>query len=737
MVCDYRRVVANWAIVVGIDRYWSEGAHLRGAVRDALAVREWLLDPAGGDVPGREPPARARARPEQPRGRPGARRARGHEGEHHRRDQRPDPAERRQGRAAVLLLRRPRAHDARLEPRRERAARDRLHERQHRPVDRAPLAVGVLRDDAVRGPVLLRRRVPQRAALGRGRRVRARPLDAPAHARPRRAAGAAVHPLRDLAEAEGDRGPRRARARSTAPSRPRSSTACAAPGRRRRGRGSGSATRCAGSGSPTTSRSASRTRPRKVGETPEGAQLQIPQDTGSRGVAGRERDALLTSFAGGHVRRRSGSRSCSTPTRAYPIADVRVLDALGDVVAGQVGVDRHVGRLLPAAGHVRAPGRGAGDRRGTRDRRRSSCTSRSDRAADDRAADRSRPGRAAAERARGTARAAAAEPPRRPRPPRAQPRRRAPPPGGFRSRRPTHSASSRCTDETGNVVEVGRAPEPSSSCRPASTSSATSARSDDLGADPRRTRAGRDREAGRSCRARSRRPRRSSCSRRWAGGRRRGRRSSWTGASRSRGPQTSTLVALALGRALTGEAGTAALDLAPPRPAEGVASSRGGVAVYVVSETERDRPRGARDPRLEGRRARAESHGEAAAGSAPRLAELVAWRASPAATGSRSIAAARGGRWCSPLTVLRDRMATIVVQITAGIRLFQYQPAIGRRPGDDAGDAAARRVPGAPAALRSARRRPRARARARRDGRPVRRLPVRVRPAPARAQWRS
>ena len=40
----------SWAIVVGIDRYWSDAASLRGAVRDALRMREWLLDPAGGGV---------------------------------------------------------------------------------------------------------------------------------------------------------------------------------------------------------------------------------------------------------------------------------------------------------------------------------------------------------------------------------------------------------------------------------------------------------------------------------------------------------------------------------------------------------------------------------------------------------------------------------------------------------------------------------------------------------------
>jgi hypothetical protein len=43
--------MANWAIVIGIDRYWTERACLKGAVRDALRMREWLLDRNGGSVP--------------------------------------------------------------------------------------------------------------------------------------------------------------------------------------------------------------------------------------------------------------------------------------------------------------------------------------------------------------------------------------------------------------------------------------------------------------------------------------------------------------------------------------------------------------------------------------------------------------------------------------------------------------------------------------------------------------
>jgi len=43
--------VENWALVIGIDKYWSDEATLHGGVRDALRMREWLLDGAGGGVP--------------------------------------------------------------------------------------------------------------------------------------------------------------------------------------------------------------------------------------------------------------------------------------------------------------------------------------------------------------------------------------------------------------------------------------------------------------------------------------------------------------------------------------------------------------------------------------------------------------------------------------------------------------------------------------------------------------
>ena len=43
--------VEHWALVIGIDKYWSDQAMLHGGVSDALRMREWLLDGAGGGVP--------------------------------------------------------------------------------------------------------------------------------------------------------------------------------------------------------------------------------------------------------------------------------------------------------------------------------------------------------------------------------------------------------------------------------------------------------------------------------------------------------------------------------------------------------------------------------------------------------------------------------------------------------------------------------------------------------------
>jgi Caspase domain len=43
--------MSNWAIVIGINKYWRPEACLHGAVRDAVDMCEWLKNPDGGAVP--------------------------------------------------------------------------------------------------------------------------------------------------------------------------------------------------------------------------------------------------------------------------------------------------------------------------------------------------------------------------------------------------------------------------------------------------------------------------------------------------------------------------------------------------------------------------------------------------------------------------------------------------------------------------------------------------------------
>src|SRR5262245_13707917 len=35
--------MANWAVIIGVDQYWTPNACLRGAVNDALALGRWLV----------------------------------------------------------------------------------------------------------------------------------------------------------------------------------------------------------------------------------------------------------------------------------------------------------------------------------------------------------------------------------------------------------------------------------------------------------------------------------------------------------------------------------------------------------------------------------------------------------------------------------------------------------------------------------------------------------------------
>ena len=148
-----------------------------------------------------------------------------------------------------------------------------------------------------------------------------------------RATRAAVHPLRHLAEAEA------VEVRETEGEEHGAFTAALLAGLRGAGAAKawsgGTATRCAGSGSPTTSRCGSRRGAQGRGDAG-GALLQIPQDTGSRGVAGRPRDVAVTSFADDAFPKER-LEVLLDPDTAYATADVRVIDGLGDVVAGQVG----------------------------------------------------------------------------------------------------------------------------------------------------------------------------------------------------------------------------------------------------------------------------------------------------------------------------------------------------------------------------------------------------------------
>jgi hypothetical protein len=88
---------------------------------------------------------------------------------------------------------------------------------------------------------------------------------------------------------------------------------------------------------------------------PDGLPIQIPQDAGSRGVAGRERDALLVSFPRNHF----GPLRLTVRLKADPKhdeAEVSVLDALGEPVASALKVtgDAHSFTLPPKTYAVRA-----------------------------------------------------------------------------------------------------------------------------------------------------------------------------------------------------------------------------------------------------------------------------------------------------------------------------------------------------------------------------------------------
>jgi hypothetical protein len=380
----------------------------------------------------------------------------------------------------------------------------------------------------------------------------------------------------------------------------------------------------------------------KVAEAAEGALLQIPQDTGSRGVAGRERDAVVTSFppsAFGKER----LEVLLEPDSAYSVADVRVLDAIGDVVAGQVGITGTsvVFQVRPGTYGLRAsaPEIGSGHL---------------------------------------TAPVELYDPLPEPlkislRPVEEGPEGAEPAevdveqPGRIPLEAPDSLSLVEVKDETGHVVDVLRAgaelelPAGFYRIRHVGPEGASAARS--VALEPG--------GAGDPLRLEGKEPSAATLEllESMGGKQGPGETIELAGLGPAAWAQTSTLVAAALGSALNGDPGPASLGLKPLGRAK---HGRSGLAVYVVSDAEELDPRS-----LEVRVWKAGLPVPASPARlrpvGPRLLELA-------------VAGERGRYWVAvhregqgrPMvfapTVLADRVAVLVLQITAGIRIFQYQP---------------------------------------------------------------
>ena len=330
--------MANWAVVVGIDRYWSEGAHLRGAVRDALAVREWLLDPAGGNVPAENLQLVLAPGPNSPPLDP-------------KLAQLPIGTKANITVAINNLIQQSGGSGERLF---FFFAGHGLTARVSNRDESALLATDfttVTPDQSIALRSLWEyfettqfgdqfffvdacRNVPPwgegaEFELGRWTLPRARDPGTP--------------PVQQFILYATSPRLKATEVRDVPGEEHGAFTAALLDGLR----GTGAAKAWSWERNAYEVRwerlaDYVKTRvereQRKVGETAEGAALlQIPQDTGSRGVADRERDAVIASFAGGAFPKER-LEVLLDPDSAYPVADVRVLDSLGDVVAGQVGV---------------------------------------------------------------------------------------------------------------------------------------------------------------------------------------------------------------------------------------------------------------------------------------------------------------------------------------------------------------------------------------------------------------
>jgi hypothetical protein len=413
---------------------------------------------------------------------------------------------------------------------------------------------------------------------------------------------------------------------------------------------------------------------RKVAEATNGAVIQIPQDAGSRGVAGRERDVVITLFPTESFSKER-LEVFLDPDDAYPKADVRVVDALGDVVAAQVGGTGTsvVFYLAPKTYAVRAAAPGIGEGRTTRPLELYEPPSEKT-TISLRPLERPDPGPGAPAETEAPAPAA---------PPPAEPAPAEPAPvaatrdldGGAHGRIPLEAPDPlsivEVADETGNVLEVSRAkaelelppgfyrirhvgPEKTCDLEPiALTPDETEKKRRLAAAEPSAATL----ELLESMEGKP--------------------GPAQTIALEGREPvawaQTSTLVALALGAALHGDGGPAALDLRA-LSAFDRAKERNGIAVYVVWEEGKADP-GSLEIRVweTGEPAPRKTHELRAV--APRLAELVL--PAPARPHWVSIHRESEGRpMVFARSVLHGRLSTLVVQVTKGIRLFQYLPAL-------------------------------------------------------------
>ena len=642
--------MANWAVVVGIDRYWSEAAHLKGAVHDALAMREWLLDPAGGDVPADNLQLILAPGPNSPAPEAGV--------------------EWVLGTKANIIV----AINDLMQL--SGGKGDRLYfyfaghgltARVSNRDESALLATdftSINTDNSIALRSLWEyfettqfedqfffvdacRNVPPwgegaEFELGRWTLPRSRDPGLP--------------PVQQFILYATSPKLKATEVRDVPGEEHGAFTAALLDG----ARGAGAAKawswerRCY---EVRWERLADyvkkrvESEKRQVAESAEGALLQIPQDSGSRGVAGRERDAVLTSFSPAAFARER-LEVVLQPDSAYPVADVRVLDAVGDVVAGQVGVagTSVVFTVPPGTYGVRAsaPELGAGRLKAPVElyeplpKPLEIALQPVEEGPEEFAAEEAAP---PAERLEPQAVAVRSADPLslvevKDETGRLVDVRRAEAglellPGFYRVR---HVGPNAVSQPRSVVVEPGDAVKPVrlSAAKP---SAATVELVETMGGKVRSDNT-----------------------------------VDLDGLGRAAWVETSTLVAAAVGSALNGASGPATLGV---RPA-GRGKPRSGIAVYIASEAETLDPR-----KLEIRVWKAglpvPEEPSRVRRVGPRLLELAV----PGDPGRHWVAVHRerqGRTMVFAPTVLLDRVAVLVLQVTAGLRIYQYQPAAAGGP---------------------------------------------------------